>query len=110
MGVAIGIAASAIGYALAQLWVTLGIFERPPWVELKASGATWQAGFVGGIRNLFSEEVVTRLGARKLLLYHLRRFRWAPWVAIVLASLFFEIWHSGGTDFYFINFSVSRLA
>ena len=107
LGVAVGIMASAIGYALAQLWVTVGIFERPIWVELLEAGATWQAGAMGGIRNLFSEEVVTRLGVQTLLLYHLRRFRWAPWAAIVLSSLFFELWHSGGTDFYFINFTVS---
>jgi len=30
-------------------------------------------------------------------------------VAIVASSLFFEIWHSGGTDFHFINFAVSLL-
>ena len=109
LGVGVGIAASAIGYALAQIWLALGIFERPIWVELLEAGATWQAGVLGGIRNLFAEETVTRLGVQTLLLYHLRRFRWAPWVAIVASSLFFEIWHSGGTDFYFINFAVSLL-
>jgi hypothetical protein len=108
-GIAVGIAASAIGYLLVLLWVRLGIFEKPIWLEMADAGATWQAGVAGGVRNLFSEEVVTRLGAQTLLLYHLRRFRWAPWVTIVLSSLFFEIWHSGGTDFYFINFTVSLL-
>jgi len=109
LGVGVGVVASAVGYGLAQLWFTIGIFERPLWEELLEAGATWQAGVVGGIRNLFSEEAVTRLGVQTLLLYHLRRFRWAPWVAIVLSSLFFEVWHSGGTDFYFINFTVSLL-
>lgn len=109
LGVAVGIVASAVGYGLAQLWLTIGIFDRPIWMEMLEAGATWQAGVVGGIRNLFAEEVVTRLGAQMLLLYHLRRLRWAPWAAIVLSSLFFEIWHSGGTDFYFINFTVSLL-
>lgn len=109
LGVGVGVTASAIGYGLAQLWFTIGIFERPIWEELFEAGATWQAGVVGGIRNLFSEEAVTRLGVQTLLLYHLRRFRWAPWVAIVVSSLFFEVWHSGGTDFYFINFTVSLL-
>jgi hypothetical protein len=108
-GVVVGVAASAIGCILVLLWVRLGIFERPIWMEMSDAGATWQVGVAGGIRNLFSEEAVTRLGAQTLLLYHLRRFRWAPWAAIVLSSLFFEIWHSGGTDFYFINFSASLL-
>jgi hypothetical protein len=107
LGIAVGIVAAGVVSGLAYLWVALGILERPIWVELKNSGATWQAGFVGGIRNLFAEEVVTRLGVQTLLLYHLRRFRWAPWVAVVVSSLFFELWHSGGTDFYFLNFTAS---
>jgi len=109
LGIATGVAASALGYALVRLWVTAGIFERPIWVEMAEAGATWRNAVWGGVRNLFSEEVVTRLGVQTLLLYHLRRFRWAPWVAIVLSSLFFEVWHSGGTDFFLINFAASLL-
>lgn len=106
-GVVTGIAAGGLGVALAQAWVAVGIVERPIWMEMLKAGFTWQAGFVGGVRNLFSEEVLMRLGVQTLLLYHLRRYRWAPLAAIALSSLFFEVWHSGGTDFFFINFAVS---
>lgn len=109
LGVGTGIAASALGYALVKAWVAAGILERPVWVEMAQAGATWEAAVVGGVRNLFSEEVLARLGVQTLLLYHLRRFRWATWVAVVLSSLFFEVWHSGGTDFFFINFAASLI-
>jgi len=108
-GIAVGVAAAGAASGLACAWVALGVFERPIWVELRESGATWQAGFVGGIRNLFAEEAVTRLGVQTLLLYHLRRFRWSAGAAVILSSLFFELWHSGGTDFYFLNFTASVL-
>jgi len=108
-GALVGVAAAGIATAMAHLWFIIGVFDRPIWVELMQSGATWQAAFVGGIRNLFAEEVATRVGVQTLLLYHLRRFRWAPWVAIVLSSLFFEVWHGGGSDFYLMKFAASLL-
>jgi hypothetical protein len=107
LGLGVGTLVAASVSVLAHLWLAFGILERSIWVELAESGATWQAGFLGGLRNLFGEEVVTRLGVQTLLLYHLRRFRWASWVAVVASSLFFELWHSGGTDFYLLNFTAS---
>ena len=107
IGVAAGVVASAIGYGLIELWLAVGILDKPILEVMKEAGATWQMAFAGGIRNLFTEEVVTRLGAQTLLLYHLRRFRWAPWVALILSCLFFEIWHSGLEEIYFINFAAS---
>ncbi|MFZ1978393.1 MAG: CPBP family glutamic-type intramembrane protease, partial [Bacteroidota bacterium] len=54
-----------------------------------------QFAFFGGIRNLFGEEIIARLGVQTLILYYLGDRKFHVSLAIILSSFFFFLWHDG---------------
>lgn len=106
-GVVTGILATGVLYGLGWAWYALGLVETPIWIELTGAGFDARLGILGGLRNLFGEEILTRLGVQTLVLHHLRGRRLGPLAAVVISSLFFEIWHADLPRLLFLNFSVS---
>ena len=104
VGAALGIG-SAFGLGLVEY--RLGYLEALPWTWFKDDPTYFKLGLWGGLRNLAGEEVLARLGAQSILLYALRRTAWAPFLAIVFSSLYFELWHNGFRELYFLNFAAS---
>ena len=104
IGVLSGIIAAAAVYCLSIIEHRCGCLEEMPW-RFFADNPVYQGlGFWGGIRNLAGEEILARLGAQSILLYLFRKTRGAPFLAIILSSLFFEVWHNGFRELYFMNF------
>ena len=54
-----------------------------------------QFAFFGGIRNLFGEEIIVRLGVQTLLLYYLRNRKYRVSFSIILSAFYFFLWHDG---------------
>jgi hypothetical protein len=104
IGILSGLIATAAVYGLSFLEQHYGYLEEMPW-RFFADNPVYQGlGFWGGIRNLAGEEIIVRLGAQSILLFVFRKTRGAPLFAIILSSLFFEIWHNGFHELYFMNF------
>lgn len=106
-GIFAGFVATGLAYGLSYVEHQLGFLEALPWGFIKDSPVYTNLGLWGGIRNLAGEEILARLGAQSILLYALRRTRGAPLLAIVASSLFFELWHNGFKEIYFLNFAGS---
>ncbi len=105
-GVGIVGAALAIGavYGLGFVEYRLGYLDALPWMWFKDDPVSFKLGLWGGLRNLAGEEILARLGVQSVLLYALRRTAGAPVLAIVFSSLYFEMWHNGFRELYFLNF------
>ncbi|MBZ0267507.1 CPBP family intramembrane metalloprotease [bacterium] len=109
LGIGIAGATLAIGaaYGLGLAENRLGYLEALPWTWFKDDPVYFKLGIWGGLRNLAGEEILARLGAQSVLFYALRRTAWAPFLAIVLSSVYFELWHNGFRELYFLNFAAS---
>lgn len=106
-GVLAGIAAAGLAYTLSLLALRLGFIQALPWSFFKQNPLYLGLGFWGGLRNLFGEEILARLGAQTILLRLLRKIRGGPILAVILSALYFEFWHNGFKEIYFMNFAVS---
>jgi hypothetical protein len=106
-GVGGGIMVTIVAYGLTAIAVQIGIFEGSPWPFFASSDTYKALGLWGGVRNLFGEEILSRLGVQLLVMYLLRKHRFQVLLAIVISSLFFEFWHNGFKELYFLNFSAS---
>lgn len=105
IGVATGVIMVIVVSGITYLIFKDGLFER--FNEMKQSNLYLKLGFWGGLRNLFGEEVLTRLGVQTLILYSLRKRSIGIILSIILSSLYFEFWHNGFRELYFLNFSAS---
>jgi hypothetical protein len=106
-GIFAGVAATAASYGLSFTEYRMGILEALPWPFMKENPGFIKLGLWGGLRNLTGEEILTRLGTQSILLYALRKNRAASVLAILMSSLFFEFWHNGLRELYFLNFAAS---
>lgn len=106
-GVGGGIIATAVTYGLTFIANQVGIIEELPWSFFANSDTYKSLGLWGGVRNLFGEEILSRLGVQLLAMYLLRKHRFQALLAIIISSLFFEFWHNGFKDLFFLNFSAS---
>lgn len=105
IGIITGIFAIILLYGIMYLLFKDDLFEKLN--EMKQSDLYLKLGFWGGFRNLIGEEVLTRLGVQTLLLYSLRKKSYNVILSIILSSLFFEFWHNGFREIYYLNFSAS---
>lgn len=105
IGIVTGIIMVIVVYGLTYSIFKDGLFERLN--EMKQSNLYLKLGFWGGFRNLIGEEVLTRLGAQTLILYSLRKKNLGVILSVILSSLYFELWHNGFKELYFLNFSAS---
>ncbi len=86
----------------------MGILAESPWPQIAKEADTYRAlGFWGGLRNLLGEEILTRIGVQAIAMYLLRKYRFRVILSIIISSLYFEFWHNGFNDLYFLNFSAS---
>lgn len=108
LGLAVGLVAAVVGGALQAMLNRIGVLPKPIWVQVRESGLPW-VGVLGALRNLAGEEVPTRLGVQVLLLHHLGNRRGGRWLALLGSALWFELWHNGLHDLYFVNFAVSAV-
>ena len=76
---------------------------------MKQTRLYFNLGIWGGFRNLIGEEVLTRLGVQTLILYSLRKKSFNVILSVILSSLYFEFWHNGFKELYFLNFSASAI-
>ncbi len=106
-GVGGGIIVTIVTYGLTFIANQLGIFEGSPWSFFASSDTYKSLGLWGGVRNLFGEEILSRLGVQLLVMYLLRKHRFQVLLAILISSVFFEFWHNGFKELYFLNFSAS---
>jgi len=106
-GVGGGILVAFVTYGLTSIAIQIGVFEDSPWAFFSTSDTYKSLGLWGGLRNLFGEEMLSRLGVQLLVMYLLRKHRFQALLAIVISSLFFEFWHNGFKELYFLNFSAS---
>lgn len=105
IGVITGILMVIVVYGITYLIFKEGLFEKLN--EMKQNNLYLKLGIWGGFRNLVGEEVLTRLGVQTLILYSLRKKSFNVILSIILSSLYFEFWHNGFKELYFLNFSGS---
>lgn len=105
IGVIAGILMVIVVYGITYLIFKDGLFEKLN--EMKQNNLYLKLGIWGGFRNLVGEEVLTRLGVQTLILYSLRKKSFNVILSIILSSLYFEFWHNGFKELYFLNFSGS---
>lgn len=105
IGIVTGLLMVIVVYGITYLIFKDGLFERLN--QMKQSTLFLKLGFWGGFRNLIGEEVLTRLGVQTLILYLLRNKSGGTIFAIILSALYFELWHNGFRELYFLNFSGS---
>jgi hypothetical protein len=106
-GIAGGLLTTALFYSMSYFEHYLGLLDVVPWPYFKDNEMYIKLGLWGGLRNLAGEEILTRLGVQSVLLYVLARHKWAPVIAILLSSFFFEFWHNGFSELHFMNFTAS---
>jgi hypothetical protein len=68
-----------------------------------------QFAFFGGIRNLFGEEIIARLGVQTLILYYLGDRKYRVSISIILSAFFFFLWHDGIGNLNPSNFIASLI-
>jgi hypothetical protein len=66
-----------------------------------------QFAIFGGIRNLFGEEIIARLGVQTVILYHLGKRKYGGFLAVVLSAAYFTLWHDGFGNINLLNFAAS---
>jgi hypothetical protein len=106
-GIVGGLLTTTLFYSVSYAEHYLGFLEAVPWPYLKGNELYAKLGLWGGLRNLAGEEILTRLGVQSVFLYVLAKYKWAPVFAILLSSLYFELWHNGFRELNFINFTAS---
>ena len=106
-GVVGGLLTTTLCYLVSYAEHYAGFLDVVPWPYLKDNDLYLKLGLWGGLRNLAGEEILTRLGVQTVLLYLLVKYKWAPIVAILVSSLYFEFWHNGFRDLMFLNFTAS---
>jgi hypothetical protein len=106
-GAVAGVVATALAYGLSIAEHRMGVLGALPWSYMRENRLFTGLAFWGGVHNLAGEEILTRLGAQSILLYLLRGRRGTPLVALVVSSLFFELWHNGFQEVYWLNFAAS---
>ncbi len=109
VGIAGGLITTLLVYSLSYVEQHLGYLEGMPWQYLKGNDLYFKLGIWGGIRNLAGEEILTRLGVQSVLLYLMRKYKFSGIWAIILSSVYFEFWHNGFRELYFLNFSASMV-
>jgi len=107
MGILGGLTTTLLYYALSYAEQSLGLMEAIPWPYYKESDLYLKLGVWGGIHNLAGEEIITRLGVQSVLLYVLGNRKFSAFWAILISSVYFEFWHNGFRDLYFLNFTAS---
>jgi hypothetical protein len=107
VGVAAGVLVVATIYALAFVEQHLGYIDALPWPVANGEPVDVTFAVGGGLRNLFGEEILTRLGAQSIASYLLRGVRGGPVLALILSSLYFEIWHNPFEVPQMLNFAAS---
>ena len=105
IGIVTGILMVIVFYGITYLIFKDGLFEKLN--EMRQGNLYLKLGFWGGFRNLIGEEVLTRLGVQTLVLYILRKKSFGVVLSIILSSLYFEFWHNGFKELYFLNFGAS---
>jgi len=104
-GLVTALGATAVIYVLILAEYHVGFIGGLPWQHpLPGPLRFW-----GGFRNLTGEEILARLGAQSVLLYALRNNRYKSILAITLSAFYFELWHNGIKQIYFLNFTASCL-
>jgi len=107
-GIVGGVAATAAAMGLSHLEVAAGVLEDVPWGYFAQEADTYRAlGLWGGLRNLLGEEILTRLGIQAMVMVLLQKNRYRVILSILCASLYFELWHNGMSELYFLNFSAA---
>ena len=105
IGIVTGMLMVIVVYGIMYLLFQDGLFEKLN--QMRQSDLYLKLGIWGGFRNLIGEEVLTRLGVQTLILYSLRKKSYNVILAVILSSLYFEFWHNGFREIYFLNFSGS---
>jgi len=107
VGIVGGVTTTLLIYSLSYAEQYLGHLEALPWPYFKESDVYFKLAIWGGVRNLAGEEILTRLGVQSVLLYVLSKHKFSAIWAILLSSVYFELWHNGFRELYFLNFSAS---
>jgi len=105
IGLILKIVMVVVVFALMYSRFKEGMLEKMK--AMQASDLYLKLGFWGGMRNKFGDEVLTRLGVQTLVLYHLRNKPLNRILSVILSSLYFEFWHNGFQEIYFLNFTGS---
>ncbi len=107
LGLAAGVVVTATLYGLSFMEYHLGYLDALPWPVANGEPLDVRLAIGAGFRNLAGEEVFARLGAQSIALYLLRRMRAGAALAVILSSLYFEIWHNPFEVPQFLNFAAS---
>ncbi len=109
-GISGGILGIGLSYVVSFIEYKFGILDGLPWPYFAQEADLYRPlGIIGGIRNLFGEEILCRLGVQALVLFIFRKYSYRSIIAIILSALFFEFWHNGFKELYFMNFSSSMV-
>jgi hypothetical protein len=109
VGIGVGMLMAVAIYGVAFVEHRLGFIDALPWPVANGEPVNVAFAVGGGLRNLVSEEIFTRLGAQAIAFYFLRRVRGGPLLAIILSSLYFEFWHNPFETPQFLNFTLSMI-
>jgi hypothetical protein len=107
IGIAVGVVVTVILYGLSLIEYRVGYLNVLPWPVANGEALDVRLVAGGGVRNLVGEEVFARLGAQSIALYLLQRMRARAALAVILSSLYFEIWHNPFEVPQFLNFAAS---
>jgi hypothetical protein len=107
LGIVVGVVVTATLYGLSFIEYRLGQLGVLPWPVANGEPLDVRLATGAGFRNLVGEEIFARLGAQSLALHLLRRMRARAALAVILSSLYFEIWHNPFEVPQFLNFAAS---
>jgi hypothetical protein len=107
IGIAVGVVVTVILYGLSLIEYRVGYLNVLPWPVANGEALDVRLVAGGGVRNLVGEEVFARLGAQSIALSLLQRMRARAALAVILSSLYFEIWHNPFEVPQFLNFAAS---
>jgi hypothetical protein len=107
IGIAVGVVVTVTLYGLSLIEYRVGYLNVLPWPVANGEALDVRLVAGGGVRNLVGEEVFARLGAQSIALYLLQRMRARAALAVILSSLYFEIWHNPFEVPQFLNFAAS---
>jgi hypothetical protein len=107
IGIAAGVVVTVTLYGLSLIEYRVGYLNVLPWPVANGEALDVRLVAGGGVRNLVGEEVFARLGAQSIALYLLQRMRARAALAVILSSLYFEIWHNPFEVPQFLNFAAS---
>jgi hypothetical protein len=107
IGIAVGVVVTVTLYGLSLIEYRVGYLNVLPWPVANGEALDVRLVAGGGVRNLVGEEVFARLGAQSIALSLLQRMRARAALAVILSSLYFEIWHNPFEVPQFLNFAAS---